>query len=495
MLLKNLGFLHALAPAFAGFSMIAGCVAGDPGPATLDSTDESLRTCYPPDIVRTVPANNPTFIDTPINVGFGITRVARTGCGVSCVKQQDCFVKDDWVTTCLQWAADCQNPLVPFTSFTDFASAGDAAANKLYPENNEGPSWHYLGCGPQAVMNILNYYGVNLTIDQVYQQMNTFYISSSAIATFPDDVRDGLQAQLNRWADGAFVVTRHSGVDDVLGLLKGHLAYGWPSILLVQGGNHYYTVLAASGSSIYVIDYPTTSTAGPQPGKWVDFNTIDLSINPFSQAGAALVAGVGGWLDNTVITIERTGPKPPAQPVNPFICPGTTSTYCCVNTPGDAGRCTDRNIRFDIGGADIASLGQGDAVVQTKNMGGCPNHPEQKFDFVPYTQAGAGWYQVMRRDRRLCIAPYSDRSSPDLYTIDCTDCLRDPDRCLWKFTGQPNSVFKLQNKGTNLCLYSDNGEVFADGNGPLHQKPCSSNTSDINFQRELLFFDDYGACP
>src|SRR5689334_19860286 len=159
----------------------------------------------------------------------------------------------------------------------------------------------------------------------------------------------------------------------MLGPLRSQVAYSRPAILLVQGGDHYYTVLAVQGTSLYVIDYPTTSGAGPQPGKWVDFNSIDLTISPFAQSLAALAVGVGGWLSNTVITIQRTGPEPPVQPVNPYICTGTKSMYCCVNTPGDTGRCTDRNIRFDIGGADIASLGQGDAIVQTKNMGGCPN--------------------------------------------------------------------------------------------------------------------------
>ena len=40
------------------------------------------------------------------------------------------------------------------------------------------------------------------------------------------------------------------------------------------------------------------------------------------------------------------------------------------------------------------------------------------------------------------------------------------------------------------------GEQFADGNGPLHQQNCAADNSDPNFQRELLFFDDFGQpCP
>src|SRR6266542_258937 len=289
--IRCLGFLPF---AFAAFGAVISCVAIAPDQPLdpIDSVDQDLL-CETT-VLRTPGPTNPSYLDKSIDVGFGINRVARTTCGSSCVKQKECIVKGESVTTCLEWAPDCNAQVAQPIGFTDYASAADAASFTLFPENNEGPSWHYLGCGPQAAMNILNYYGVNKPIDQVYRMMNTIYIKSDAIATYPDDLRDGIQVMLNSFADGAFAVTRHSGVDNVYGRVAGHLAYGWPSIVLVNGGDHYYTVLAAAGgNSFYVIDYPSNGAPGPQPGKWVDVNNLELSINPFKQAGAALALGVG----------------------------------------------------------------------------------------------------------------------------------------------------------------------------------------------------------
>jgi len=493
---RSFSFYRLTALSFA--SLCAASCGGSAPVSSSEDLEEGVTGCETT-VLRSVPPNNPSFIDTPVDVGFGITRIARSYCGSSCVKEKECIVKGNQVTTCVQWAPDCFGSFVEHVGETDFANASDATSSKLFLENNEGPSWHYLGCGPQAAMNILNYWGVNLSIDAVYRMSNTIYIKSDAIAEYPDDLKDSIRVMLDSYADGAFTVTRHSGVD-VRGMVRGHLAYGWPSIVLAKGGDHYLTVLAWSApDQYYVIDYPTSASAGPQSGsgRWISEQDLDTKLNPFVQAGAALVAGVGGWFDDTVITIERTGPKPPPVVIDPFVCGVNNSMFCCVDTPGDIGRCNDRNIRFNQGGTNIMSLGYNLRVQQTSQLGGCPDQPEQKFDFVPDAASGVGWYRIVRHDRSLCIAPSMNRSSPDLATIDCSNCLTDPARCAWRFTGKPNSQFKLQNKATNNCIYSDDGEKFENGTSALHQNVCATGSgSDINVQRELLILDDFGdACP
>ena len=112
---------------------------------------------------------------------------------------------------------------------------------------------------------------------------------------------------------------------------------------------------------------------------------------------------------------------------------------------------------------------------------------------------GTGWYQIHPHGKSsVCIAgsPFAD--SRDLFGIDCINCLQDPNRCLWSFTYWPPSAFQLRNKSSNRCLYSDQGELFV-SNGQMHQDSCvpiSIDSTNITWQREVLFFDDFGqACP
>src|SRR5262249_43211339 len=114
---------------------------------------------------------------------------------------------------CVQWVNDCS---IPGPTTTLHADAAAAAANVPFPSYYQGSDWQYWGCGPQAAMNVLNYYGVQMPILDVAQYIPTFAIIAGSnghnIATFPDDLVSGLQRLFNERVSPGHVVTRHSGV-------------------------------------------------------------------------------------------------------------------------------------------------------------------------------------------------------------------------------------------------------------------------------------------
>ncbi len=188
-----------------------------------------------------------------------------------------------------------------------YADDGAVARGEVFPAYNEGSSWTYLGCGPQAAQNVLNYYGVPMPIAEVAQYIPTFALQAGqsdqfvgGIATLPDSLESGLQNLLNAKAGGGTYVVKRTSDE----------FYGNPVILMVKGGNHYQVVTGyepnGSGNRYHVIDYAGNDA-------WVNDSDMDLGL---SGAAAVLhdaawistlgVSDGGGLNDHTVISIEFT---------------------------------------------------------------------------------------------------------------------------------------------------------------------------------------------
>jgi hypothetical protein len=182
----------------------------------------------------------------------------------------------------------------------------------------------------------------------------------------------------------------------------------------------------------------------------VNFYDIDLGISPFVQAGAASSPGVGGWLSNTVITIERNGPEPPPPP--PAFHP------CDEGLTGPSG-CLNQLIKFSYGNSNVVGGGLGGHVKQGIYDS---NFTDRKFDFVAVSN---GW-RIKQPGLGLCMRA---GIAPDnyIYMDDCaTSCIQGgKDLCVWQFGNQNdrhNSFTYLRNvnyEGGNSCLESDYGET------------------------------------
>ncbi len=200
-----------------------------------------------------------------------------------------------------------------------FADDGAVARNEVFPAYDEGPSWTYLGCGPQAAQNVLNYYGAPMPIADVAQYIPTFALEAGqsdqfvgGIATLPDSLVSGLQNLLDaRGGGGTYVVQKTSDQYLYRNIIQNEVSHGNPVILMVQGGNHYQVVTGyepngAGGDRFHVIDYAGNDA-------WVNESDMDLGLS-----GAAEVLHDAAWLstlgfsdggglnDHTVITIDFT---------------------------------------------------------------------------------------------------------------------------------------------------------------------------------------------
>jgi len=228
---------------------------------------------------------------------------------------------------CVEWNYSCSNQ---HWGEKLYASATDQARDQTFPVSvtalpqtdgsfppysYPGELWQYRGCGPQAALNVLSYFGVTLSLQYVASQIDTINVPfSSSIATKPDRLRDGLQSLLNRYAVGRFRVTRTTGTEtDVANALSRTKN---PAIILANNGSHYLTVTGYSDSStttsdginvlltpwyFNVIDYPSNGTfikRAPDLG---------MTFSGLPSWASLIPIGTGGHQSNTYITVDRQG--------------------------------------------------------------------------------------------------------------------------------------------------------------------------------------------
>jgi hypothetical protein len=183
-----------------------------------------------------------------------------------------------------------------------FSDAAAMAAGTDFQAYNQGPNpaWHYEGCGPQAIDNVLSYYGIDKTIQDVAPHVTTIALNSSNIASTPDAVAGGLQAMLNAWGDGVFTVQRLSGAD-MRWEVRNSLEAGDPVIMLVQGGGHYQVATGLLADEYHVIDYV---------GKDAWVSELNIGFQFGSGPWAGIFGGVdGGYQEDTLVKVSRA-PKP-----------------------------------------------------------------------------------------------------------------------------------------------------------------------------------------
>jgi len=230
------------------------------------------------------------------------TRVMKRDCGQKCVQL---YLPPDGnlhAIHCLKWVTDCSVPGLNTTLHADSAAMN---ANAIFPAYNQGSSWEYNGCGPQAAQNVLNYYGVQMPIVDVTQYIHTFGLiagsNDQGIATFPDDLASGLQRLLNeKVAPKHFTVTRRSNVYPTEEVDKA-LRSRNPIILLVDGGTHYQVVTGTGTGGVWVIDYPGND-------HWRQPTDLDMDLPWYSDIFSTVTYGAGGYEDYTVITIDYKRP-------------------------------------------------------------------------------------------------------------------------------------------------------------------------------------------
>ena len=309
----------------------------------------------------------------------GIQRVLSTVCGKKCVKLVATPGPPGSLRptfTCGQYAPDCTLPV----SGALYADSAALASGVIFPEFNEGPSWQYSGCGPQAVMNVLNYYGVQMPIAEVEQHVPTFALvaggSNQSIATYPDDVKNSLQELLNnRVAANHFVVSRWSGVQPSIEIPNA-INSGNPIILLVNGGDHIQVATGYDQTRAYVIDY-----AGQ--GQWRNQSDLGMKLSTFSSVFST-ISGVaaldGGFDDYTIITIKYVNEfmiydPPRSSNVAATVCNVDGSLmHCCPKGYAMVGADWNNNI-FSCGPLDTPGiLGPPtlDAGTVRNNMHACP---------------------------------------------------------------------------------------------------------------------------
>jgi hypothetical protein len=230
------------------------------------------------------------------------TRVMKRGCGQKCAQYTLPTGGNLHSIQCLRWVTDCSVP-GPYESLhADYAAAN---ANAIFPAYNQGPSWQYDGCGPQAAQNVLNYYGVQMPILDVAQYIHTFSLvagsNDHSIATFPDDLASGLQRLLNeKVAPKHFTVARRSNVNPGIEV-DNALRSGNPIILLVNGGDHYQVATGTGTGGVFVIDYPGND-------QWRDWTSLGMDLPWYSDIFSTVSFGAGGYEDYTVITIDYKRP-------------------------------------------------------------------------------------------------------------------------------------------------------------------------------------------
>jgi hypothetical protein len=247
--------------------------------------------------------------DIEVKVAEGLNRIVRRTCGRTCAKWTPRKPPKPGlppVSTCIKWVDSCTAGVPPVGAKV-YANAASAASDTPFQAFNEGPSWQYRGCGPQAAQNIVAYYGGQVPIATANSFMSTFDVPfSDSIATSPDDLTNGLKALLRVYTDGIFDVQRFSDVVPIRDAVLNELLGGHPVIMLVQGGDHY---IVATGVDLlkrqyYIIDYPNKA------GRWIGEDALETELHFPASWASFFPGGSGGYEDNTMIVIRRTGTKP-----------------------------------------------------------------------------------------------------------------------------------------------------------------------------------------
>ena len=195
----------------------------------------------------------------------------------------------------------CSGPSIDGITLNKDASA--AAANVPFPAYDEGSTWKYRGCGPQAAANVLSFFGIDVPISWAASDVDTIDIPfSDEIATRPVELRRGMQRLLNKYADGEFLVRMYHGktADDI----KLELQKGFAVAALVNNGGHYQVITgfreSTRGDEYFAIDYGHNGS-----GSWRTPSELHLWFSGGPAWASVIPVGTGGFEEGTIFVVER----------------------------------------------------------------------------------------------------------------------------------------------------------------------------------------------
>jgi hypothetical protein len=234
-----------------------------------------------------------SLITQSVKVASNKSRIVNIVCAQRCVKSSLGLCTGLWVDDCS----------LPPTEVTLNVTASDPHPYGAYPESEK--TYFSAGCGPKAAQNVMSYFGVPLRIATVSGYIRTITARpfTDEIATLPDDLADGLQDLLYDWGDGFFEVKRRWEPTQfaVAIEIRKELMKGNPVILLDRGGSHFQIVtgiraLVREPASFKDFQFFVTDYPGEQ-----EWTTPDISMSFPGE----LTLGVGGYEENTFITVNR----------------------------------------------------------------------------------------------------------------------------------------------------------------------------------------------
>jgi hypothetical protein len=306
------------------------------------------------------------------NVAADTVRYGGKTCQKVCTKGTFSSVDGKVHLNCTQYGTNCTLPGTAGGLYADYASL---MSGTMFGSYND-PTWEYDGCGPQAAQNVLNYYGVQMPIDQVQSYISTFGLiagdHNQGIATFPDDLASGLQNLLSDQVSAHhFAVSRRSGVS-IYSELPNAIDNGVPLIMLVNGGDHFQVATGYDPSRVHVIDYPGKDT-------WRNISDLGLSLSTGASIFSTISFGAGGYEDNTVVSIQYNNfgvnydPNVSTAPVTQCNVGGYWM-HCCPSGFAMVGADPNGNV-FKCAAIDVpGKLGPPtlDAGTARNNMHSCP---------------------------------------------------------------------------------------------------------------------------
>jgi hypothetical protein len=279
----------AIVAAFAT-ALLAGCDVPPAGGEALDGVEAQKS-----ELLAKLPL--------PITMAYGTQRSLGFVCGQACV---DGYWVGEYGFVCTAWADDCSSSPIPQEVTLRQTSTSPEPMGAV--ENSWRP-----GCGRKATENILNYWGLPVSQDAISKAVFSFDFKfdlgittvelSDQIATWPDDLRSGLQSLFNKYGEGTFnVQLKSTSYQSIWVEVVNEIQKGNAVLMLTKNGEHWVMVTGVrNGRWFYISDYHAT-------GQWRQQDTLGLEIDGARSA----LGGWHGWSSNSYITINRTSTAVPA---------------------------------------------------------------------------------------------------------------------------------------------------------------------------------------
>lgn len=200
-----------------------------------------------------------------------------------------------------------------------FESEAAASNGNIFAPYSTGDQT-YQGCGVKTGQNVLRYFGINMTQTEINKDR---YIPGRKVEvlgvalhgnkfTAPSELRSGLSALLQERGITNIEVVRESNkrAEDIPSLL----ASGYPVIALVDGGNHWVTVVAVK-SSFFSSDpknqmFFVHNNGSTEWRSWaemsLEFTDFNSKVSALGNAANIRFTGGTSYLPGTLIYFRKS---------------------------------------------------------------------------------------------------------------------------------------------------------------------------------------------